>query len=336
VLERKPSWREVPPALRQAIADIMGAQPVDGRRAFGGYGPSATFRIRLGNGRWIFAKGAGPGSNAVNWRVVPREEAVYRRVGAIRAIAPTFYGSARCAGWHLLLLEDLGQRGRVPPWTGAAAAAVVRDVAAFHLRAGADLDELPPLDLSGLADNWRSMADDEDLMRAFLGLYPQRRTQAAAWVSRSLWRLQEAEAALGAPGQPLSIVHTDIRSDNLRLRAGHLVLFDWPGAARGPVALDPFAFFPSLAAEGGPSARELLPLYRAALRRDGMEVPAWAEAAAAAAVAGFFARRAGQPPIPGLPRLRWIQQRQLGPALETAAALLDLPSPPPLPPPAAP
>ena len=50
-------------------------------------------------------------------------------------------------------------------------------------------------------------------------------------------------------------------------------------------------------------------------------------ACSAAAIAGFFARRAPQPEVPELPRLRAVQRRQLRASLAWAARLLRLPDP---------
>ena len=120
------------------------------------------------------------------------------------------------------------------------------------------------------------------------------------------------------------MIHTDIRSDNLRFRQGSLVLFDWAGVCQGPCIFDVYAFLPSLVAEGGPAAEGPLETYRQAMHLGGLLIPRKAEQAAASAVAGYFARRAGQPPIPGLPRLRQAQRLQLGTALDLAAVTLEL------------
>ena len=115
--EPKPYWRDVPEAVRLAIEAAMGSAIARAHRVFGGYGPSATFRICLEDGRTLFAKGAGKGSNEVNWRVLPNEERAYRELGSIRPVAPAFFGSVAAPGWHLLLLEDLSRTTKVPPWT---------------------------------------------------------------------------------------------------------------------------------------------------------------------------------------------------------------------------
>ena len=49
--------------------------------------------------------------------------------------------------------------------------------------------------------------------------------------------------------------------------------------------------------------------------------------AAAVAVSGYFAARAGLPDIPGLPRVRAVQRIQLASALSWVARLTDLPTP---------
>jgi hypothetical protein len=43
-----------------------------------------------------------------------------------------------------------------------------------------------------------------------------------------------------------------------------------------------------------------------------------------ATMAGFFAARAGQPDIRGLPRLRWVQKLQLFPSLQWLSEVLAI------------
>jgi len=333
IRETKPRWSDVPPALRARIGELAGAPPTSARTVYGGYGPSATFRVRLADGRSAFLKGAGPGSNDVNWRCVPKEEAAYARVASIRPNAPAFLGAVRMEGWHLLLLEDLRGARRVPPWSRALARAAVEQVAAFHLRSQSEPAAVPALEPQGLCDNWRVLREDAAGRAAFLHLFAAGRAEAEDWLRGAHGALASAEARATDPGQPFGLLHMDIRSDNLRFdRSGRLLLFDWASLARGPCALDLYGFLPSLLAESALPWQDPADVYRTALAAGGQSVPAWAEAAAAAAIAGYFALRAGQPPLPGLPRLRAVQKSQLGPALSIAAQVLGLPEPPPLPP----
>ncbi|QYR22532.1 aminoglycoside phosphotransferase family protein [Paenibacillus sp. sptzw28] len=328
--EPKPFWSDVPAPVRREIEALVGSPIRKGTRVFGGYGPSATFRIFLEDGRTVFAKGAGKGSNEVNWRVVPVEESAYRNIDAIRPFSPSYLGSVMADGWHLLLLEDLKDAAAVPPWTDKLAVQAVHDIAQFHLRGMPESGKVDEINVKGFTDNWRTIRYNREESDCFLGLFGEDRTEAEAWLNDSFDILIAAESELMRMDQPWGLIHSDIRSDNLRFRDDKLVLFDWALACRGPLILDVIFFFPSVQGEGGPTAERLLPVYKQAMSDQGVSFPSYAERAAAAATAGFFASRTGKPPIPALPRLRDIQRLQLGPALEWAAKVLSLPKPPPL------
>ena len=86
---------------------------------------------------------------------------------------------------------------------------------------------------------------------------------------------------------------------------------DWAEACRSSAAVDLGFFLPSLAFEGGPPPETILP--------DAPEI--------AAAVAGFFAARAGLPDIPLSPFVRRVQREQLSTSLPWAARALGLATP---------
>ena len=90
----------------------------------------------------------------------------------------------------------------------------------------------------------------------------------------------------------------------------------------GPRELDVAAFAQSITAEGGPPPERFVEAYRERLDLDDRLLRL-----AISAIAGLFAQRAPEPPIPGLPRLRSIQRRQLRSSLAWAARLNDLPEP---------
>src|SRR5215210_5815246 len=133
IREDKPAWSSVPASVKTSAESILGARVVRAVRAFGGYGPSATFALNLDDGRRAFFKGVYPlpEGSAVRWRN-DEEERVYQELGQLIAPwAPTFYGSVRTNGWHVLLMEAVvGQK--VPPWTAALARRAVRSYAQFH------------------------------------------------------------------------------------------------------------------------------------------------------------------------------------------------------------
>src|SRR5206468_3396963 len=74
-----------------------------------------------------------PAGSRIGW-TLEREERVYRWVGGLIApLAPAYHGSIRLAGWHAIVLDDVGP-ATVPPWTTARARAALRAFGAFHRR----------------------------------------------------------------------------------------------------------------------------------------------------------------------------------------------------------
>jgi aminoglycoside phosphotransferase (APT) family kinase protein len=124
------------------------------------------------------------------------------------------------------------------------------------------------------------------------------------WSRRHLDRLAELEAGVAAlTGDTL--VHLDIRADNLLLTDTQVYFVDWPHAHVGPSWLDAVAFAPSVAMQGGPPPEAVLARWPggADAREDHVT-------AAIASIAGFFTRRALLPSPPGLPTLRAFQAAQ--------------------------
>lgn len=121
---------------------------------------------------------------------------------------------------------------------------------------------------------------------------------------------------------PHTLVHLDVRSDNLRLVNGRLYLFDLPNVAVGPPEHDLAEFAQSVTVEGGPSPEQVVAWYAERLSPRDRALDA-----AVASLAGFFAHRFWQSEVPGLPRLRRFQRDQFRVCLAWAARRLRLPEP---------
>lgn len=326
--EKKPYWRQVPQFLQDQVGALVGSPVKRAVRVFGGYGPSATFRATLADGRRVFIKGAGIGATEHHWTVLPREQRHYETLPALHRIGPRYWGAVTAPGWHLLVLEDLTGTTIVPPWTRTLAQSAMENVAHFHLDGLRESVPVRPFPTEGFTSNWARLAADATLASNFLSLFRSHQRQTAAWLHRALPRLVAAEQYLVRQDQPWGLIHMDLRSDNLRFRQGTLVLFDWADACYGPLLFDVAGFLPSIEAEGGPRAPELASVYLNTMRKGGIVFPDYGLGAAATGVAGYFATRAGEPPIPALPRLRAVQRAQLSRALPWASTLLGLDSPP--------
>ena len=85
-VEPKPAWRSVPERVPRRAEDTLGARVDRGARVWGGYTPTPTFRLRLGDGRGALFKAVGPTSNAFSRAAHDREERVYRELSDV--IAP--------------------------------------------------------------------------------------------------------------------------------------------------------------------------------------------------------------------------------------------------------
>jgi Phosphotransferase enzyme family len=281
----------------ERVERVAGARVVSFERVQGrGYTHAVHHRAGLDDGRSVFVKGAVDEMSA-EW--LRHERIVYENVRG--SFLPEYVGFDD-AEPPLLLIEDLSDAHWPPPWRHGDVDAV--------LRALAEIAEVEPPDVpqrqlrEWLGVGWEEIAADPE---PFLSLGVCSRE----WLATHLDALREASDR--APFEGDRFLHLDVRSDNIALRDGRALLVDWNWSCRGNPLLDVVALCPSLHSEGGPPPEEVV-------EGDGV-------AELAAAVAGFFASRAGLPPPPTAPRVREVQLSQLRVALPWATRLLNLPDP---------
>ncbi len=324
--EDKPVWVAVPAAVREEAERILGARVLRAVRAFGGYGPSATFVLTLADDRRAFFKGVYPlpEGSAVKW-AHDEEERVYQDLAhLISPWAPSYFGSLRVDGWKAILIEAVAG-ARMPPWTPSRAERAARSYAEFH--AGTEGRQLPEwlsreqhLEFCGF---WQEMTVDPEPVARLAALCPTPRTreQATDWIRTNAPLLAVSEQALVSPAH-LALLHFDTRSDNIRLDGDLLRIFDWPWTCVGPAEFDLAAFAQSIVGEGGPDPEQVTAWYSAVLPVDDDVLTA-----SVAGLAGFFADRGSRPEVPELPRLRAFQRRQFRSTLEWSVRRLGLPYP---------
>lgn len=271
-------------------------------RAASGHGAPSNRRsvVDLGNGRSAFVKIAAYDYTA-GW--LRDEFRIYSALDG-QPFLP------RLIGWDddglapVLALEDLSGATWPPPWDVARIDAVLTSLASVH--ASQPPEGVPPAVESQFGqDGWPAViADPEPFLS--LGLC------SPDWLDH-LPTLAAASANAEIDGN--SLLHFDVRSDNLCLQEGTAVLVDWNSACVGNPVLDTASWLPSLEAEGGPAPHVILP----------DETPGMP--AIASLLAGYFCARAGLPAIPQAPHARPLQLMQSKTALPWAARLLDLPPP---------
>ncbi len=125
------------------------------------------------------------------------------------------------------------------------------------------------------------------------------------WVREHLPRIVQLESRWPEACEGTTLLHGDLRSDNMLLTAHGATFVDWPHAMVGHAALDLVCWAPSVALEGGPLPENLL-----ARHQPSRDVDPAAVLAMVAAVSGFFIDASLLPPPPGLPTLRRFQAAQ--------------------------
>lgn len=300
----RPPWSTLPQHVVAAVERWLGGRITAVTEVRGGFSPAVAARVRAGDRR-VFVKVCDSAVNPVTVELYRREAVVAAALPEIPQLAPLRW-SYDDGEWVGLGFDDLGGSPPVLPWRDDDLDGVLAAVAAAH----AALTPAPAPGPSAEAAhqrifrNWRRLRGDEP------GLDP--------WSRRHLGRLQEIEAHWPADLVGETLLHGDLRADNVVLSPGRgPVLVDWPAANVGPPWFDLVCLAPSVAAEGGPRCADLL-------RRAGHAAPPGALAFAVVGLAGYFTRQALRPPPPGLPTVRAFQARQGSPARAWAAELLDL------------
>lgn len=238
-----------------------------------------------------YSRGSGPASVVVK---LPAQDPSSRRIGTMLnayarevafyshavplmtdvALPECFYAGAEpeAQRW-VLVLEDCANQ----PVDGEAgvsldqAAAVVDVLAALHANwwnSTHRFEWMPGLDsagLSGLQEPWlRSLPTFLD---RYGHLIP---TPTDRWVTEFAPQLSRWSTKAGS--EPLTMVHTDCRTDNLLFRGDTVLLIDWQTALRGPAAMDLSCFLATSMSIGSRRSHEaaLISRYLDAMDRRGV------------------------------------------------------------------
>ena len=302
---RRLAWADVPEWLRGAVEERRGGRVVEAVTQPSGFSPGLAVRVRLDDRRRAFVKAVGPEPNPDS-PGIHRAEA--RTMAALprTAPAPRMLWSLDRDGWVALAFEDVDGAHPTLPWRPhelARVLAMVADLTAALTPAASGL----PTVAERLQDSfvgWRRLAaahaagDD-----ALAGLDP--------WAARHLRRLADLEAGWPEATRGPTLLHADLRADNLLLTATRVVAVDWPWACVGAGWVDLLLLLPSVAMQGGPDPEATFAAHPVAAGADPEAVTA-----NLAALAGFLVGASRLPAPPGLPTLRSFQRGQGLVALE--------------------
>jgi aminoglycoside phosphotransferase (APT) family kinase protein len=305
------AWEDLPGPVRAAIEEICGSAVVKARTQPGGFSPGVAARVVCADGTGHFIKAvsreANPDSPGLHRQEAEVLAALDPLITAGRLPIPRLRGTVDRDPWTALVLEDVDGRHPAQPWRSGE---IERVLAALdHL---AEVLTPAPIAVPTVGERfadaftgWRTLARS-----------PQH-DGLDRWTLAHLGELAALEATWAAHAAGDTLLHTDVRADNLLLTPDRVVVVDWPHACRGAAFVDPVFLAPSVAMQGGPGLDDLLALSRAGRAAGRQDL-----AATMCAVAGYLTQRSLEPAPAGLPTVRAFQAAQGAVARRWLAELL--------------
>jgi aminoglycoside phosphotransferase (APT) family kinase protein len=299
-LYTRPGWGGVPFVVQIVLEQRLGTQVASSTSQPGGYTPALASRLELTDGGRVFVKGIPVG------HPLERSYAAEAHVAAALpedAPVPLLLGTVEDE-WFLLVFEDVeGREPDLRPGSGELPA-LLDSVAELHrLLWPSPLADLPPARhaYGRLLTSWSKLA-----------AYPP--DDLDPWVRHNLDKLVAMESAWLPWSDGDTMLHTDLRPDNLIYRPvdGKVLVVDWAQAAQGAAWLDLAGLVPHLVRAGhSPRDAEQLVLSGQAMTA----IPAWAVTGFAVALAGFWSVASRQPEPAGASGLREFQAEAAAAAL---------------------
>jgi len=306
------SWEDLPAPIRASIERACGVPVACTRTQPGGFSPGLAARARCADGTRVFIKAVSAEVNPDSRRYHQREARVLAAldplITARQLPIPRLRATAETGPWTALVIDDVDGRQPATSWQSPD---IDRVLAALDQLAGALTPA--PIPVPAVADlyakaftGWRTLARQPDTS----DLDPSTRDH--------LGQLASLEQTWAAHAAGNTLLHTDLRADNILLTRDRVMVVDWPHACRGAAFVDPVLLAVSVAAFGGPPPGQVLALSPAAraASRDAIT-------ATVCATADYFTERALRPPPPGISAARARQAAQSRAARQWLAELLD-------------
>jgi len=250
-------------------------------------------RLLLADGRRVFVKAVSESAN-------PDSPNIYRREAKIVSALPESAPAPRLlwtfdeAGWVALCFEDVDGRPPRQPWTNADLDLVVKAMKAMSAALTPSPIEVDQTASDAFRDDikgWRHALDRGE-------------TRLDPWCLQHLEQLAALESQAPAAVAGETLLHFDIRADNLLIAGERVHVVDWPLASTGAAWVDWLAMAPSVTMQGGPDPEEFMS------RFDLRGVSKSDFDAALCSLAGYFVVHALDPPPPGIPTVRAFQAAQ--------------------------
>lgn len=295
---RRITWEQTAEPVREAIESIAGGKVVESIGQTGGFSPGLAARLRLDNGGWAFAKAANTAREPMAPLLNRAEIKVVERLPST-VPAPAFLGSYDDGDWVALVFEDIDGHQPTLPWLPDELDRVLAGLAELAetlTPAPIELDQVIGNPVMPVFDGWRDVSNNPPKLDLLRSDWP--------WAAGHLDTLLELEAEFPAVAGGNTLLHCDLRADNILLIDDRVLFVDWAGACVGAAHIDLLFMLPSMAMHGVDAEAVVTkhPVTR--------ELPDRTIDASLAAVAGYFVARSTLPPPTNLPTIRDFQRAQ--------------------------
>ena len=287
------TWESLPAAVRAGIEDVLGSPVVAAVNQPGGFSPGLAARVRCADGGRAFVKAVGTPLN-------PESPDIHRREAVVTAAlpggvpVPRLRGSYDDGDWVALVLDEVDGRMPHDPWRPDELRTVVSAVTELSR----SLTPCPVPSPRVAADEVR------ELMLGYRDLAADPPGDLDPWERRHLDRLAGLAASALEVVDGDTLVHFDLRADNVLLSGSRVWFVDWPWAFRGAAWIGSVMLLKNAAFHGHDPEPYLEdhPLLA--------DVDPWHVTAFVAGMAGFFGSAGRRPAPPGLPTVRAFQLAQ--------------------------
>ena len=292
-------WADVPGRVRAEIERRAGSAVVAAESKSGGFSPALASVLHLADGSSIFVKAVGPEINPDSPDFLRKEEKIAPLLPADAPVSRFRWSFDEGPGGWVALAFDVVD-GRLPrsPWDAAELELVIDAM----IRLAESLTPSPvPAETIGRTDySWKLF--NQEKWAAIRDQFPK---TLDAWSRRHIDRLIDLERQSAMLSDGETLLHIDLRADNMLLTDQGVVIVDWPHAQVGATWIDPLVMAPSVALEGGPDPETFLQRFPAARVADPAALDAFI-----ALITAFFLYNGALPDPPGLPTLRAFQRAQ--------------------------
>jgi aminoglycoside phosphotransferase (APT) family kinase protein len=300
----RPHWTDLPEGVRSSVHDLA-QQPVTGDRTqTGGFSSGMATRLTLADGTGLFLKGIST-NHVLYTRYL--EEAAINQALPDTVPVPRLLRSWETSGWLLMAFQDIdGRHPRLTP-TGPD---TDRALTLLNTLPGT-VTPTPITDAPDFVDavgeeihGWQTLADTG--------------ADLDPWSTRNLAALAAAERSWYTAAQGNTLLHADLRPDNMLLTDTGAYVIDWAYLHQGAAWVDPVGLTPHLIRAGHTPAQAEA---RMATATAWASAPTDAVTGFAVALTGYWERSSRYPGPPGVPYLRpyqaemasigrrWIQHR---------------------------